>query len=430
MKKFFTLIAAALVAGSAFAQEEGFVNVINNGDLSGTDMTNFEAIDYWDDGTKHENIHARIMVDGAERYIVVGSNGGDDAKFFITLPEDEALGLGAQFQLKLKVKAEYPATVSFQAEGGERALGNINITDEWTTFTSSVFTAPGYVTEGNWWNQRTYLVAPAGMRTIAFNLSGVNYFYFDDIELWVMTPNWKEVYSNDGTSKEGLSVKFFKNYTEDFEIVDEAIAVKALEPGVDYAQWYYMEDGDGNSIDVVLANEWDTQFLIPFTQGLAQCKKLKLTFKYKADVPVTVGTQAHAVAPAAGAVESVNGYNGQEPYAGTYINYQFIGNFDFDTEWKEYENLVTINAGSEENPVGSLCFNLNPKKDGAFIANTFYFKDIKVWLEEEDIIEVPTAINTAKAAKTANAIFNISGQKVQNLQKGLNIVDGKKVYVK
>ena len=54
MKKFFTLIAAALVAGSAFAQGEGFVNVIKNGDLNGNDMTNFVVNhDYWDDGTVH-----------------------------------------------------------------------------------------------------------------------------------------------------------------------------------------------------------------------------------------------------------------------------------------------------------------------------------------------------------------------------------------
>ena len=74
MKKFFTLIAAALVAGSAFAQEEGFVNIIKNGDLSGNDMTNFVVNDFWDDGTKHSTESARIMADKGEYYIIVGSN--------------------------------------------------------------------------------------------------------------------------------------------------------------------------------------------------------------------------------------------------------------------------------------------------------------------------------------------------------------------
>ena len=57
MKKFFTLIAAALIAGSAFAQGEGFVNVVKNGNLNANDMTNFKANDYWDDGTRLTRVY-------------------------------------------------------------------------------------------------------------------------------------------------------------------------------------------------------------------------------------------------------------------------------------------------------------------------------------------------------------------------------------
>ena len=65
MKKFFTLIAATLVAGSAFAQGEGFENVIKNGTLDGTDVTNFKVNDYWEDGTRQSSL---IKVNVASSY--------------------------------------------------------------------------------------------------------------------------------------------------------------------------------------------------------------------------------------------------------------------------------------------------------------------------------------------------------------------------
>lgn len=42
----------------------------------------------------------------------------------------------------------------------------------------------------------------------------------------------------------------------------------------------------------------------------------------------------------------------------------------------------------------------------------------------------PTGINSAKVAKTATTIFNIAGQTLSVPQKGLNIIDGKKVLVR
>lgn len=41
-----------------------------------------------------------------------------------------------------------------------------------------------------------------------------------------------------------------------------------------------------------------------------------------------------------------------------------------------------------------------------------------------------TAINEVAKKATAKTIFNVAGQQIKSLQKGLNIVDGKKVYVK
>jgi hypothetical protein len=42
----------------------------------------------------------------------------------------------------------------------------------------------------------------------------------------------------------------------------------------------------------------------------------------------------------------------------------------------------------------------------------------------------PTAIDTIQTAAEAGAIYNVAGQRVSKLQKGINIVGGKKIVVK
>jgi hypothetical protein len=41
-----------------------------------------------------------------------------------------------------------------------------------------------------------------------------------------------------------------------------------------------------------------------------------------------------------------------------------------------------------------------------------------------------TAVSSVEKKAPVKAIFNIAGQQMNGLQKGINIVDGKKVYVK
>jgi len=51
------------------------------------------------------------------------------------------------------------------------------------------------------------------------------------------------------------------------------------------------------------------------------------------------------------------------------------------------------------------------------------------YLTEEDY-NIATAINSVAATKKAAAIYNAAGQLLSAPQKGLNIIDGKKVFVK
>ena len=66
------------------------------------------------------------------------------------------------------------------------------------------------------------------------------------------------------------------------------------------------------------------------------------------------------------------------------------------------------------------------------IAGNTQMNSIAVTLADADEATegLPTAISFANTKKAANVIFNVAGQQMKNLQKGLNIVGGKKVLVK
>jgi hypothetical protein len=55
-----------------------------------------------------------------------------------------------------------------------------------------------------------------------------------------------------------------------------------------------------------------------------------------------------------------------------------------------------------------------------------------VWkfLTEEEFDALATRISSVEKQPATQAIFNIAGQQIKALQKGLNIVNGKKIMVK
>ena len=253
-----------------------------------------------------------------------------------------------------------------------------------------------------------------------------NKYYFDDIsfkyeELEVSAedepqpekPSGYYIYENDGTGLSTLSVKYFKNYTDAAKSVDGAIVVTSLDPDKSYADLY--TDGVEGS-EVKLANDWDTQFLITLPYAIPGGEKFHLYFRYKADERATGQTQVHTAAPAPGAIEGVDGYEG------TYIHYSFFGNLTFTPNWKWYNEVVTVPTESDKKGgLQSIAFNLNVLRKSI----NYYFDDIIVAVDE-----LPTAISTFKAEKSSKAIYNVAGQQIKALQKGLNIVNGEKVYVK
>ena len=422
MKKFFTLIAAALVAGSAFAQGEGFVNVIKNGNLNANDMTNFKANDYWDDGTRHpesgDPVDARILVDKGESCIIVGTNANPsqvwDSQFFITVPADQAFTAGTEFVLKMKVKADREQTISSQSHnkpGGymhNNGVGNITVTTEWAPFTSAVVS----VGSASWNNN----VCPAGMYTLAFNLSDTgtklaNNFYFDDIELWVKRPKdpksveeWLDlVWNGDCEGSEGQSLVCR-------EMGQADAFIQAAGEGV-----------DGSTAVVTTSTDqatevWHTQFFITSSHVFPAGEVYTLKFSVRAEQAAKVSIQTHK-AP------------------GTYIGE--LTSINVTDKWQDFEF-----QGNAPEGLQSFAFNLNEDKT---LAQKFYFDNCSLSFDASTATEeekeeaaqieaakeaVATAINSTKVQKAAKAIFNVAGQQMKSLQKGLNIVDGQKIYVK
>ena len=453
MKKFFTLIAVALVAVSASAQDYkdlgeqitngkiAWNNLCKDGDFSkypASKLTCFVTGD-WATGERVEGT-ARVVVDPDDKDAfdqavadesgfatlnyclevvtrdapqakdddgnlkfeedgvtpVYESLSAWDARLFVVLPIE--LKEGDKVTYSMDVKAENPV------------INGVNFTTSWETFSTSF----------------TVSAAQEGTTTFAFDLGGgANKLYFDNIsvkveQLIVSTedaekpaePTGYVIYENRATDLSTLSVKYFKNYTDAAQIKDGNIVVTSLDADVSYADKY--TDGTAGS-EVKLTNNWDTQFLITLPYEFQGGDKFHLYFGYKADETANAETQCHYAAPAPGAIEGVDGY------AGSYIYYSLAGSVKFTPYWNWFDADVTVpNDGAG---MQAICFNLNVLKKSI----NYYFKDIIVTVDEND---VPTFITEAKAKKASKSIFNAAGQQMKSLQKGLNIVDGQKVYVK
>lgn len=139
--------------------------------------------------------------------------------------------------------------------------------------------------------------------------------------------------------------------------------------------------------------------------------------KYSVSGFIRAFAEEHADVTPTGACIFANGVDGDDISTGTTAV--------FNSKSGEVYGTYTVKC--EVGDDGLLTFGIKVKD-----ANDFFdwiaFKNFTVIYED-----LPTAI-TEVAGKTTiannNAIFNIAGQQVKNLQKGLNIIDGKKVYIK
>ena len=230
MKKLFTLLVGALMAGSAFGQKN-WTSVIEGGDME-SDMPTYEAwqdggfdysaipADAWNsfwvhewpgDQTKRYDGTANVVADPADPTnhcvkVVIrsraegeaagnltkdytgndGTYGSWDCQFFIYAKAP--IPAGKEIRLVLDVKADREGSFETQNHSlpgtyiDATSFGNPKYTTEWTTLKLTEFT----VTEDE---------ANAGFQSIAFNLctdEDANVLYLDNIKLQIRDPKEEE----------------------------------------------------------------------------------------------------------------------------------------------------------------------------------------------------------------------------------------------
>lgn len=101
---------------------------------------------------------------------------------------------------------------------------------------------------------------------------------------------------------------------------------------------------------------WANQFWIQSPQGWKSGTKVKIKFRYKADVACSAGTQIHKQHPS------------------DYLFYQAVGDVNFTTEWQTFDKEFTFDDNTANG--WSLAFNLNSDETNGRTPNNFYFDDL------------------------------------------------------
>lgn len=91
--------------------------------------------------------------------------------------------------------------------------------------------------------------------------------------------------------------------------------------------------------------------------------------------------------------------------------------------WTESTNTFKLN----EETIISLVV-MNPKNFGDLLVDDFTIRAATA--EEIEAYEIATGIASVSADKSDNAVYNLAGQRLSAPQKGINIIGGKKVYIK
>lgn len=168
-----------------------------------------------------------------------------------------------------------------------------------------------------------------------------------------------------------------------------------------------------NSVAKV-ANDWDTQFFVRSPQKIKSGTKCILKFKYKATAEVSTGSpQIH-----------------NEP--GEYCGNTSAPGLNCTTEYKDYEGEFTASGDFH-----TVTFNLSVSQDVVY-----YFKDATFEIDEEavtendfaeDVMTIPyvdptsVGIKSVKADEATGEIFDLQGRRVNSVNKGIYVVNGKKV---
>ena len=387
---------------------EGWISEITNGNLAGDDVANYIAKEYPSTTPAGAAIVAGAGYNNSRGIVVKSQDKAKEAwdtQFWINL--NEPLADGTLLHVEFDYRADNAGSVGTQSHGEPgayqhwAAIGNVDFTTEWQHFNKDV------TVEGSM----------ANMLSIALNLNDIaeaNNYYFDNFGVWVQKPapvdEWADIIING--DMEGESMECF--YVTEQGVGGPFVAIADEGIGKDGGKAVKVQSADNP------AQDWDSQFFIRLPYQLPAGTKYRVSFDYKADKAGDFDTQAHA-----------------EP--GDYIHWACIGSGSFTDEWQTYEKEGSISAdmSTAEKPMQTIAFNLAKNK----AATRFVFDNVKFEIEKsvagtltpnpaENATPYPVGIMDVNADENAESIYNLSGQKVMKTDKGLYIVNGKKVMVK
>jgi hypothetical protein len=399
MKKFTkSLMTLALlgVAGVVNAQDftevsaTGWCHEYRNGSA---DQTDAEALM---DGDAYK-VHVRSLAEAQESKPTTEKLDGWDTQFFIVFGEENALEAGDQIRVSFSVKADHDQTVGTQAHARPGnyihwyAIDNVSATTEWTPFTKTVEAHAAHQNPDNGNMEFDWGATAVGTWSIAFNLTPdaaadqvENTFYFKDLKIEIL----KEKPASEitwTTIVDGEESCYYKKENRGepgpAEVVNGVVTV---------------------TCPALVDNPWDTQFWIRLPQAVESGTKCHVTFKYKASAAVNPGApQIH---------------NEPSEYCGnTSLPALDCSNA---SDWTDYEGTFTVS--SNNGSFQSLAFNLSVENQDVI----YYFKDAKVEIPQEAVV---TGISEISVEKASEGIFDLSGRRVSTFNKGIYVVDGKKV---
>jgi uncharacterized protein YkuJ len=425
---------------------EGFEEITVNGDFEGEGIENYIVHD-WIDGVKNEFADPRIIADPANpenKCIVITTPANPAnawaAQFFITDPKHHFYK-GDIVRLRMRVKADEKQSAEAQTHAGPGSYISSNFAnatfkkDFWFNFDSG----EKEVTDSNLGK------GTALFQTIAFNLSTLktgNNVYFDDIQLIVKRADPLAAAKSDleAAIAKGKGASKFQKTDASLYALDEAVTIGELT----------LDDADATKADLeaAVADIDDAFAALAYVDGYTPLSADMYMDYTDAENPVATKCMYKIY-------ESVDVTYGDGQFPAT--KYADVSDFDelilvcgdntaprIIINADKGEEAIDITVGSET-PSPYLITLDDPQYGyvidlAAIVAEQGYahLNAIRKPGNDAGITAVDmvlgkgtaTSISEAKVAKAAKAIFNVAGQQIKSLQKGLNIVDGKKIFVK
>ena len=336
---------------STFAQTGQWVNIVENSDLEGDDVSCFFTRENLDEDIE---LVPSTIVDGAgvddSRGIVVHSvdNPSEtwNTQFFVRLTQ--SLPAGTKYRFSFDYKASQETNASMQSH--EEPSVYIHWDFGSTIFTTSWqhYKTDGIITEEMSKDE-------VQMRTVAFNLAEIataTTYYFDNIVFEIYEGeedpmSWANIVKNSDLEGSDVSCFYVSEDLDGGKPTELATIVDGA--GVDDSRGIVVQSVDDPT------ESWNTQFYVRLPQSLPWGTKYRFSFDHKASQEANVTMQCH-----------------DEP--GDFIYYGFGGDVSVTTSWQHYERegYISGEMSKADKQMRTIALDLAHNTT----ATTFYFDNI------------------------------------------------------